>query len=315
MASNDLVFSNKTKGELLVSDLKKQAWLQAFVLMGVVWMFIFNYIPMAGIVIAFKKYRVIDTIWSAPWAGFANFVDVFTDEMFLPVMRNTLGISIISLIVGFPLPIIFALCLSELTHVGFKKFTQTVSYLPHFLSWVVLGGMLINWLGETGLINMILLKIGFIDKSTVWLSLPEKFWGIAVSTGIWKELGWESIIYLAAIAGIDPGLYEAARIDGAGKFKQIWHITLPSISGIIVLFLVLRVSGILNTNFEQMLVLQNPLILETSEVLDTYVYKIGLISGRFSFATAVGLFKSVVALALLFAANTATKKINDTSVL
>ena len=299
----------------LTQDLKNQMWLHIFVLMGVFWMFIFNYIPMGGIVIAFKRYRVIDTIWSAPWVGLDNFRDVFLDEMFMPVLQNTLGISILGLIVGFPLPIIFALMLNEMSNMKLKKFSQTVSYLPYFLSWVVLGGMMINWLGESGLFNEIMVNIGLIEEGQAWLAQKDKFWGIAISSGIWKELGWNSIIYLAAMAGIDPGLYEAARMDGAGKFQQIWHITLPSIKGIIVLFLVLSVSNVLNVNWEQMLVLQNPLTLERSEVLDTYVYKAGLIGGRFSFATAVGLFKSVVALILLFSANRITRKINDTSIL
>ncbi len=299
----------------LKSDLKKQKWLHIFVLMGVIWMIIFSYIPMGGIVISFKNYRVIDTIWSAPWVGLENFRDIFMDDMFLPIMKNTIGISVIGLVIGFPLPIIFALMLNELTNVKMKKFSQTISYLPHFLSWVVLGGMMINWLGETGIFNDIMQNFGIAETGKVWLADKTKFWGIAISSGLWKELGWNSIIYLAAIAGIDPGLYEAARIDGAGKLQQIWHITLPSIKGIVVLFLVLSVSNVLNVNWEQMLVLQNPLTLETSEVLDTYVYKMGLINGRFSFATAIGLFKSLVAFVLLITANKVTKKLNDTSIL
>lgn len=299
----------------LKADLKKQFWLQIFVLMGMVWMFIFNYIPMAGIIIAFKRYRVIDTVWSAPWVGFENFRDIFMDDMFIPVMQNTLGISMIGLFIGFPLPIIFALMLTELRSVKMTKFAQTVSYLPHFLSWVVLGGMMINWLGESGLFNEIMVNFGIMEQGKAWLADKSYFWGIAISSGLWKELGWNSIIYLAAIAGIDPGLYEAAKIDGAGKLQQIWHITLPSIKGIVVLFLVLSVSNVLNVNWEQMLVLQNPLTLERSEVIDTYVYKMGLISGRFSFATAVGLFKAVIAMILLLSTNKATQKINDTDVL
>lgn len=305
----------RKKWKSFKNDMKKQKWLHIFVLMGVIFMLIFNYIPMMGIIIAFKRYRVIDTIWSAPWVGLANFKEIFFDDMFFKVMKNTLGISLLSLFIGFPLPIIFALLLNEVSNIKLKKFSQTISYLPHFLSWVILGGMMTNWLNQTGLFNEIMIHLGLINVGKTWLADQSKFWGIAVSSGIWKELGWNSIIYLAAIAGIDPGLYEAARIDGAGKLQQIWHITLPSIRGIIVLFLVLNISGILNTNFEQMLVLQNPLTLDASEVLDTYVYKIGLIGGRFSYSTAVGLFKSVIAFILLIAANKATKKINDTSVL
>lgn len=291
-----------------------QRWLYVMVIPGVIWMIIFNYIPMYGIIIAFKNYTVFDTFSSAPWVGLKNFVDFFTDEKFWLVMKNTLGISILKLLWGFPFPIILAIFLNEIYHAKFKKYVQTVSYLPHFFSWVILGGMLITWLSETGIANDILIKLKIVQEPVSFLTEPSMFWQLAIISDIWKELGWNAIIYLAAIAGIDPGLYEAATIDGANKLQKIWNITLPSIKGVITILLVLSISGILNTNFEQMLVLQNPLNISSSEVIDTLVYKIGVQSGRFSYATAVGLFKSVVALILLFSANYATKKLNDRTI-
>lgn len=293
------------------ATLKREKYLHLMVIPGIIWMIIFNYIPMYGIIIAFKDYTVIDTVASAPWAGLANFREFLTDSSFLNVMKNTLGISVLKLIIGFPLPIIFAILLNELYHTRLKKYVQTISYLPHFFSWVVLGGIMINWLSDTGMINKVLVGMGVLDKPIVFLAKEEYFWGISIVSEIWKELGWNAIIYLAAIAGIDPVLYEAAKIDGAGKLAQIRHITLPSIKGTITILFILAVSGILNTNFDQMLILQNPLNINASEVIDTFVYKIGLQSMRFSYATAVGLFKSVIAFILLISANYVSKKVND----
>ena len=253
---------------------------------------------------------------TAPWVGLKHFIDFFSDDKFALVMRNTLGMSILKLLFGFPFPIILAILLNELYHTKFKKIVQTVSYLPHFFSWVILGGMMITWLSETGIINEILIATGLVEAQSPisFLTEPQLFWGLAITSDIWKELGWNAIIYLAAIAGIDPSLYEAATMDGANKMQKILYITLPSIKGVITILLVLAISGILNTNFEQILVLQNSLNAETSEVIDTLVYKLGIQQGRFSYATAVGLFKSVIAMILLFSANYATKKINDRTI-
>lgn len=293
--------------------LLRQKYLHLMVIPGIIWMIIFNYIPMYGIIIAFKNYSIVDTIRNAPWVGLSNFKEFLTDDSFMLVMKNTLGISFLKLIIGFPLPIIFAIMLNEVYNARFKKFVQTISYLPHFLSWVVLGGIMINWLSESGLANELLIKSGLMKEPVSFLAKPEYFWMISILSDIWKETGWNAIIYLAAIAGINPSLYEAAKIDGAGKIKQIWHITLPSIKGTMTILFILAVSGVLNSNFEQMLVLQNPLNINASEVIDTFVYKIGLKSGRFSYSTAVGLFKSGIALLLLLSANFVSKKFNDKS--
>ena len=288
----------------------KQRYLLLMALPAVLWMIIFNYIPMYGIIIAFQNYRIIKPILGQPFVGFEHFIELFTSGDFATVMRNTLGISFLRLFIGFPLPIIFAILLNEIRNSTYKRFIQTVSYLPHFLSWAVLGGIMTNWLSDVGFINEILINLGFINKPIFYLAEPKMFWGIAVFSDIWKELGWGAIIYLAAIAGINPSLYEAATVDGANRFKKIIHITLPSIAPTISIFLILAISGMLNTNFEQILVLRNSLNQSYSDVIDVFVYRTGMIGGRYSYAQAVGLFKSVVALILLGGANKITKKIS-----
>lgn len=304
----------KEKIEELLKELSKQRILQIMVLCGIVWMIIFNFIPMYGITIAFKDYKITSTILSAKWVGFKHFIDFFSDENFWNVMKNTLGISFLKLLIGFPLPIVFALLMNEIKNARLKKSVQTISYLPHFLSWVVLGGIMITWCSETGIINELLIKLNFITEPISFLAEPKYFWGIAVGSDIWKELGWNSIIYLAAMAGIDPALYEAATIDGASRLQKMWNITLPCIKGTIAILFILAVSGLLNSNFDQTLVLQNPLNLSSSEVIDTYAYKVGIRSARFSYATAVGLFKSLIALLLLITANKTAKRINGSSI-
>jgi putative aldouronate transport system permease protein len=287
---------------------RRQQVIFAMAFAGLVWMVIFNYIPMYGIIIAFKDFRIINTINNAPWAGFKHFLEIFQDEEFFSAMKNTLGISVLKLLIGFPIPIIFALLLNEIKHQGFKRGIQTISYLPHFLSWVVLGGLMLSWFSEDGMVNQLLVNTGALSEPQPFLGQPQGFWLLAVLSETWKEMGWGAIIYLASIAGIPNELYEAAEIDGAGRFQRIWHITLPSISGTVAILLILAVSGILNTNFDQMLVLNNPLNNEASNVIDLYVYRVGIRGLRFSYATAVGLFKSVVALVLLYIANTVSKK-------
>lgn len=297
----------------VLTKMIRQRYLHLMVIPGIIWMIIFSYIPMYGIIIAFKNYSIIGSIADAPWVGLSNFKEFLMDENFFLVMKNTLGISFLKLLIGFPIPIIFAILLNELYHSKFKKFVQTVSYLPHFFSWVVLGGIMISWLSESGLLSELLIKSGIMKEGVSFLAREKHFWSIAILSDIWKETGWNAIIYLAAIAGINPNLYEAAKIDGAGKLSQIWHITLPSIKGTITILFILSISGILNSNFDQMLVLQNPLNTNASEVIDTFVYKMGLKSMRFSYSTAVGLFKSVIALILLVSANLVSKKFNDRS--
>ncbi|WP_232510277.1 ABC transporter permease [Paenibacillus crassostreae] len=290
-----------------------QRHIQTMALLGVVWMIIFNYIPMYGIIIAFKDYDIIRTISEAPWVGFEYFREFLEDDNLMNVIRNTIGISLIKLFIGFPLPIIFALFLNELRSVKFKKFVQTISYLPHFLSWVVLGGILATWLADVGIINNILLWLNIIDQPITYLAEPKYFWTIIITSDLWKELGWSAIIYLAAISSVSPEMYEAATIDGAGRFQKMWYITLPSIKSTISILFILAVSGVLNSNFDQILVLRNSLNDSASNVIDYYVYQTGLLSARYSYSAAIGLIKSVIALILLLIANGITKKLNDTS--
>ncbi len=302
--------------------LHEEKYLQFMAILGIIWMLIFNYIPMYGILIAFKKNFFITTplfskkFFTTPWApngGFQHFINFFKDEEFFNVMANTLGISILKLIFNFTLPIVFALLLNEVRNIKFKKAVQTITYMPHFLSWVVLGGILTTWLGEGGLFNELLIKMGILKEGVAFLAYPKYFWAITVISDLWKELGWSAIIYLAAISGIDQEMYEAAKVDGASRWKQIWTITLPSIAPTVTIMFILAVGGLLNTNFDQILVLNNPLNAPRSNVLDIYVYQTAMRGMRYSYASAIGLFKSVVAFILLFIANQVTKKLNDTS--
>ena len=305
-----------------LARLHEEKYLQFMAILGIIWMLIFNYIPMYGILIAFKKNFYITTplfskkFFTTPWApngGFQHFINFFKDEEFFNVMANTLGISILKLIFNFTLPIVFALLLNEVRNIRFKKAVQTITYMPHFLSWVVLGGILTTWLGEGGLFNELLIKMGILKEGVAFLAYPKYFWAITVISDLWKELGWSAIIYLAAISGIDQEMYEAAKVDGASRWKQIWTITLPSIAPTVTIMFILAVGGLLNTNFDQILVLNNPLNAPRSNVLDIYVYQTAMRGMRYSYASAIGLFKSVVAFILLFIANQVTKKLNDTS--
>ncbi len=304
--------------------LREEKYLQFMALCGVVWMLIFNYIPMYGILIGFKKNFFITTplfskkFWTSPWAdhfGFQHFLTFFHDEDFLTIMGNTLGISLLKLLINFPIPIIFALLLNEVRNAQFKKWIQTITYMPHFLSWVVLGGILTTWLGESGLFNEILIGMGIMKEGVSFLAYPKYFWPIVIISDLWKEVGWNAIIYLAAISGIDQEMYEAAKVDGASRWKQIWTITLPSIAPTITILFILAVGGLLNSNFDQIFVLHNPLNASRSNVIDIYVYQSAMRGMRYSYASAIGLFKSVIAFILLFGANQVTKKLNDTSLL
>lgn len=286
-----------------------QKYLQFMVLPGILWMLIFNYIPMGGIVIAFKKFKITKPIMDAPWVGFKYFIDFFEDSNFADIMVNTVGISLLKLFIGFPLPIIFALLVNEIRGQKFKRISQTISYLPHFLSWVVLGGILTTWLAKDGVINDLLVAIKVIKEPISFLGEPKYFWGTSLITDSWKELGWSAIIYLASIASIDQEMYEAATVDGASKIQKILYITVPSITGTIAIMLILQVSSLLNSNFDQIMILKNQINVSRSQVIDTYVYQVGMMNGKYSYATAVGLFKSIIALILLLISNKTCKKL------
>ena len=283
------------------------------VLPGMIWLLVFCYLPMYGCQIAFQNYRITDALGSSEWAGLKWFSKFFHDPSFFQVMKNTLGISLLKLVFAFTAPIVFALMLNEIRNLKFKRVVQTLSYLPHFLSWVILGGIMITWLSDTGVINKVLIAMGILDEGVSFLAKPQYFWGISVISEIWKELGWGAIIYLAAISGIDPSLYEAAEIDGANRFQRLWYITLPEISGTIAILFILQVGSIMGSNFDQIFVLRNALNDSASNVIDMFVYKIGIGNGSYSYATAIGLFRSVVSLVLLLIANKVTAKLEGSS--
>lgn len=290
---------------------RAQLPLQMMVLPGIIFMIVFCYVPIYGIVIAFKSYSVTDTIASASWVGLENFRIAFSDKFFWESVVNTLAISFLKLLIGFTAPIILSILIFELKNGWFKKIVQTVSYLPHFLSWIVVGGMLLSWLSTTGIINELLVGFGILDQPQNFMIEANSYWLIAVLSDVWKEAGWGTIIYLATMSGIDPTYYEAAKMDGATKLQQIFHITLPLMKFIISLMFILAVGGLLGSNLDQTLVLINPLNASHAEVINSYVYKVGLAQGDFSYATAVGLAVSVVSLILVLVTNKFTKKMND----
>jgi len=293
----------------------KQLPLQSMVIPGIIFMIIFNYIPIYGLTIAFKDYTVVSTLQSAKWVGLENFRIILHDQYFWTSVINTLGISFLKLLFGFVTPIILALMIYEVKDGAYKRIVQTISYLPHFLSWIVLGGMIISWMSTDGMFNQILISLHIVDEGQNMLLNAGSYWWIASLSDIWKEAGWGTILYLATMAGIDPTYYEAARMEGAGKLRQMWSITLPLIRTIISLNFILTVSGLLGSNLDQTLVLMNSQNQPTSEVINSYVYRMGLTQGDFSYATAAGLGVSIVSLILLLAANQLTKRLNDESVL
>ena len=294
-----------------LKEIYRQRQLHWMVLPGVAFMIAFNYIPIYGIIIAFKNYTVIDTISSAPWVGLENFRIILHDSFFWEAVGNTLAISMMKLGLGFAIPIILAIMIFEMRDGKLKKFIQTVSYIPHFFSWIVLGGMMISWLSTNGFINQVLMSLGMMDKGVNHLLDPNKYWWIAVLSDLWKEVGWGTILYLAGMSRIDPTFYEAARIDGATKLTQIRTITLPLLTPIISLNLILNVSGILGSNLDQTLVLMNSQNQNKSEVINSFVYKMGLTQGDFSYATAVGLGIAIISVILLVITDRVTRKLNN----
>ncbi|OAB36928.1 protein lplB [Paenibacillus macquariensis subsp. defensor] len=288
----------------------KQIDLQLMVLPGLALIILFSYVPMYGIMIAFQDYKVGNSFISSPWVGFKHFAYFFNSPDFALVMKNTIVISLLKFLIGFPAPIILALMLNEVRRMKFKRIVQTVTYLPHFMSWVIIGGLVGSMLAtDNGSINMLLEKLNLIDEPINFLSMPEYFKTILVSTNVWKEIGFGSIVYLAAIAGVDPSSYEAASIDGASRFKQIYLITLPSIMPVVSIFMILAIGSLLNAGFEDILVLApNPALRDVSDVIDTYAIRVGVNNYRYSYATAVGLFKAVISVSLLTLANYVAKR-------
>ncbi|MFF2483289.1 ABC transporter permease [Paenibacillus sp. NPDC058071] len=285
----------------------KQWDIQLMVWPGILLVFVFSYLPMYGVFTAFMDYSVFtgSKIWDNPWVGWKHFEMFFNAPEFANVMRNTIVISLLKLLFGFPAPIFLALMLNEVRKMMFKRVVQTITYLPHFMSWVILAGLATSLLAvDNGSINMLLEKLGLIDEPINFLSEKSYFWSILISVNVWKEIGFNSIVFLAAIAGIDPHLYEAAQIDGASRFKQIYLITLPMIMPVVIIFFILAIGNMMSAGFEDILLLAtNPLLRPISDVIDTYVYRVGLGNQRYSYAAAVGLFKAVISVGLLTMAN------------
>jgi len=300
---------------------RKQFVLQLFVLSGIIYLLIFNYIPMLGLVMAFKQYDItsgVAGIFTSPFVGLQHFREFVNMLNFGQLVRNTVAMSVLKLVFAFPLPILFAIMLHEMKSLKYKRVVQTCSYLPHFISWVVVSGISFRFLSSSGIINNLLMNIGAITEAIPFLNSPDYFWGLAVSLDIWKGMGWWTIVFLAAIVGVSEDLYEAAALDGAGRLKRIWHITLPSIKPTIVIVLILALGnlfggGLSGSNFEQSFLLGNSMNAPTAEIIQTYVFRVGLSLGRFDYATAVGLIQSVISLILIFASNFTAKKISGTS--
>ena len=291
--------------------MKKYWQLYLLFLPVAVWYILFCYAPMRDISIAFRKFSVVRGIAGSPWVGWKNFEQMFAAPMFWRAFRNTLIISMENLIIGFPFPIIFALLVNEIRSAGYKKSVQTISYLPHFISWSVVGGLVYMLFSlNTGTVNNIIKAVGGTPQNVTGMN--SYFRGIVVGSGIWKDMGWSAIVYLAAIAGVDEQLYEAAYIDGANRWNRLWHITLPGIRSTISVMLILQVGNLLNVNFDQIYILINDMVLETGETLDYYIYRVGLYStNNFSQATAVGLIKSLIGFAMVLGTNLITKKLTD----
>ena len=295
----------------LVRFFVKYKYLHLLILPGLIYFIIFKYLPMYGVIIAFQNYKAVGGFrgtFTSEWVGLLQFKRFFQSVYFTRLTVNTILISLYRIILGFPAPIILALLFNELRLRRFKRVVQTVTYMPHFLSWVVIAGFVITILSPTsGPINAVLEKLGF--EPIFFLSNKRLFRGILVLSDMWRNVGWQSIIYLAAISGINPELYEAATVDGALKWQKIRHITLPGIKEIIAILLILRVGRILDENFQQILNLYNPAVYEVADVYETYVYRIGILQAEFSFAAAVGFFKSICALVLIYLSNKAAKKL------
>lgn len=298
------------------SKLKKrwneQKYLFFMILPCLTFYFIFHYLPMYGVIIAFQKYDVVKGITGSSWVGLDNFIRFFEGPYAWRLIRNTLLLSIYNLVFYFPIPIIFALFLNEVKNRHFKKVVQTVSYLPHFVSVVIVVGMLQSLLSpSTGVINRMIESLG--GEPVNFFMQPNWFRTLYISSTVWQEFGWGSIIYLAALSSVDGGLYEAAHLDGAGRFRCMWNITLPSISPTIITLLILKVGNLLTVGYEKVIMMYNPGIYETADIISSYVYRVGVSQANYSFGTAVGLMNSIVSMVLILITNTVSKRLTETS--
>ncbi len=292
------------------SRVRRMRLLYLSLLPALLLLFVFNYIPIYGIVIAFKNFQASRGILGSPWNNFENFEVLFGSFQFQRVMRNTVIISVQRIVFGFPAPILLALIINEFANSWWKKGIQAITYLPHFISWVVMAGILVEILSpQRGIIGYLYTVLG--RDAPLLLTNLSLFRPILIATDVWKEVGWGSVIYLAAISSIDPTMYDVARIDGAGRVRQATAITLPSLLPVITILFILRLSGILNAGFDQIFNLYNALVYEVADIIDTYMYRVGILSQEFEFATAAGLFKNVVGVALIVLVNAVIRRFSD----
>lgn len=304
--------SNKTKVASVWKEIKRSKELYILLLPTIIWFLIFFYRPIGALQIAFKDYNPIQGVADSPWVGLKHFESFFSNPYAWRIVRNTFTINLLSLCTIFPLTIVFALFLNEIPSKRFRTFVQTASYMPHFISTVIVAGLVVSFLSPSaGVINILLEKLGF--ERQYFLIKPEYFKAIYVTMGGWQGIGFGTIIYTSAISSIDETLYEAARIDGAGRFRQMWHITLAGILPTVVVMLIMRVGSMLSVGYESIILLYQPSTYETADVISTFVYRRGLVESDYSFSSAVGLFNSVISLILVVMANTVSKKLSDTA--
>ncbi|MFC4779179.1 ABC transporter permease [Paenibacillus sp. GCM10023252] len=302
----------QSKDISFIRFVRKNKALYLMLLPAILYFIVFKYVPMAGSVIAFKDYNIFDGFAKSPWVGLQWFEMMFTNPVYIRLFKNTLIISLYQILFSFPAPIILACLLNEVRQVAFKRSIQTILYLPHFLSWTLVYGLAYMLLSEqSGLVNHVLANL---DMPIVnFLQSNETFRSVVIGSGIWKEMGWSTIIFLAALAGINPSLYEAAKIDGAGRWKQFQYVTFPGLLPALVILLLLKIGNVLDVGFEQVYIFLSPITYQVGEILDTYSYRLGIQNGQFSITTAIGLSKSVIGLILLVAANKLSKSITGES--
>lgn len=299
-----------------LSKMAKNKMLYIMIVPCMIYTFIFSYYPLSGWIMAFQNYRPSKGYAGSEFVGLDQFKFLFGDIEFWRSVRNTLAMSLMNLVFSFVFAIVFALLLNEIKSLGFKRITQTVSYLPHFLSWIIVCSLVSNMLSTNdGTVNNVLMALGIIDKPVLWLGDQKYFWWITTFANIWKETGWNSIIYIAAISGIDQALYEAAELDGANRFQKMWHITLPGIRSTIVVLLIMNLGWVLNASFEVPYILGDGLLQDVSQTIDIFVLKYGMNIGNYSLATAAGIFKSVISLVLVFGTNAIANKLGENALM
>ncbi|MFK7860806.1 MAG: ABC transporter permease [Granulosicoccus sp.] len=297
----------------IVDHLKREWQIYLMLLPTVIWLLVFLYKPMYGLQVAFKDYSVFRGVAGSPWIGFEHFETLFGNDQFIRAIKNTFAISFYTLLIGFPIPILLALMFNEVLNQAFRKTTQTIVYLPHFISSVIIAGIVIaGFSPSSGVVNTVISALGF--EPVYFLTKPEWFRPIFIGTTIWQEAGFQSIVYLAAIAGVSPTLYESAVVDGASRWQMMWKITLPSILPTILIMLIIRIGNLLEVSFEMIILLYQPATYETADVVNTFIYRQGLLGGQYDLAAAAGLFNAVVAFAMVVTANSISRRYSNTSI-